>query len=273
MHNRSSQTKRNSKTMIAQMALGGRSLLRGLKLLSQPGIRQYVVIPLTLNIALFGAGIWYIQGWFQKIFDWIDGFLPSWLHWLQWLLAPMLVIAVAITLFSLFSMLLNLVAAPFNSLLAEKVEYHQTGRFASGQPMRMQSLLADTVPLLWGELNKILYALLWMIPFLILFIIPVVNVAAPLFWILYSTWMLAIQYMDIPMGNHALGGRAVRKELRQKRALSMGFGGMTLLLTSIPFVNFLAMPAAVAGATLLWLEQFSQEPPAPNTEEKPFATS
>ena len=56
-------------------------------------------------------------------------------------------------------------------------------------------------------------------------------------------------------------------------ARTVSFGGMTLLLTSIPFVNFLAMPAAVAGATLLWLEQFSQEPPAPNTEEKPFATS
>ncbi|MEO5353016.1 MAG: sulfate transporter CysZ [Magnetococcus sp. XQGC-1] len=259
--------------MIAQMVLGGRTLLRGLQLLSQPGIRQYVVIPLILNIALFGAGIWYIHGWLQKIFDWIDGFLPSWLHWLQWLLVPLLVIAVAITLFSLFSMLLNLVAAPFNSLLAEQVEYQQTGRFATGKPITMQSLLADTAPLLWGELNKILYALLWMIPFLLLFIIPVVNVVAPLFWILYSTWMLAIQYMDIPMNNHALNGRQVRQTLRQKRALSMGFGGMTLLLTSLPFVNFLAMPAAVAGATLLWLEQFAQEQPTPDTGEKPFARS
>lgn len=247
--------------MLAHVAIGGSYLLRGLKLLAQPGIRQYVVIPLTLNMALFGVGIWYIFGWLQGIIDWINGFLPAWLHWLHWLLIPLLVMTVAVTLFSVFSMLLNLVAAPFNSLLAEQVEYHQTGQFAAATPMTAATLLRDTIPLFRNEMNKIFYALFWMIPFLILFVVPVLNVVAPVLWIVYSAWMLAIQYLDVPMGNHGLIGKEVRQQLRQQRALSLGFGGMALLLTALPLINFLAMPAAVAGATLFWLERCAPDRP------------
>ncbi len=247
--------------MVAQMIIGGGYLLRGLALLTRSGIRRYVVIPLLLNMALFGVGIWTLTGWLKTIFEWIDGFLPSWLHWLQWLVAPLMVVAVATTVFFTFSMVTNLIAAPFNSLLAEQVEYHLTGRFPEGEAMSVQALLTRTVPLLWGEINKILYALFWMIPFLILFIIPVVHIAAPFLWMLYSAWMLAIQYLDLPMGNHDLAGGEVRQRLRRQRPLSLGFGGMVLLLNTLPLVNLLAMPAAVAGATLLWVERFAPVQP------------
>ncbi len=39
----------------------------------------------------------------------------------------------------------------------------------------------------------------------------------------------------------------------------MGFGGATLFLTLIPVVNFLAMPTAVAGATVMWAEEFDKK--------------
>ncbi|MBF0461572.1 MAG: sulfate transporter CysZ [Magnetococcales bacterium] len=245
--------------MVTQVLIGGSYLLRGLALLVRPGIRRYVVIPLALNVTLFGLGIWYVYGWLQAVFAWIDSFLPSWLHWLYWLVTPVLVVAVAGTLFFTFSMLTNLIAAPFNSLLAEQVEYQLTGRFPDGEALSGQALLSKTIPLLWDEIGKIGHAVLWMIPFLLLFIIPFVHVAAPFCWLLYSSWMLAIQYLDLPMGNHDMTGRQVRRLLRSERPLSLGFGGMVLLLNTLPVVNFIAMPAAVAGATLLWVERFAPE--------------
>jgi uncharacterized protein involved in cysteine biosynthesis len=33
-----------------------------------------------------------------------------------------------------------------------------------------------------------------------------------------------------------------------------------MIMTSIPLINFIAMPVAVAGATLLWVEQFHSTP-------------
>ncbi|MEO5339189.1 MAG: sulfate transporter CysZ [Magnetococcus sp. MYC-9] len=244
--------------MLKHFIMGSSYPLRGLAMLSRPGLRRYVVVPLILNTLLFGAGTWYIFGWFQKIFEWIDGFLPSWLHWLQWLLAPLLVVAVASTIFFTFSMLANLIAAPFNSLLAEQVEYQLTGCHPAGQEGSVRDMLSKTVPLMWGELHKILYSLLWMILFLLLFIVPVINMVAPFLWVLYSAWMLAIQYLDLPMGNHDLSGRQVRRRLRQQRMLSLGFGGAVLLLNTLPLANFLAMPAAVVGATLMWVERFAK---------------
>jgi CysZ protein len=65
--------------------------------------------------------------------------------------------------------------------------------------------------------------------------------------------MLVIEYIDYPMANHLLHFSQQRKLLRQRRVLSYSFGGSSLLMTMIPFVNFLAMPVSVAGATAMWV--------------------
>jgi CysZ protein len=62
------------------------------------------------------------------------------------------------------------------------------------------------------------------------------------------------------MGNHGLRFGEQKKRLRQKRFLSLGFGGAVSIAVMIPVLNFLAMPAAVAGATAMWVEQFSDSP-------------
>ena len=38
------------------------------------------------------------------------------------------------------------------------------------------------------------------------------------------------------------------------RGLSLGFGAAVTAAMMVPVLNFLVMPAAVAGATLLWLD-------------------
>jgi CysZ protein len=52
-----------------------------------------------------------------------------------------------------------------------------------------------------------------------------------------------------------LSFRDQRRLLRQHWPLTLGFGAMVLLLTLIPLLNFLAMPAAVIGATLMWFRK------------------
>lgn len=41
----------------------------------------------------------------------------------------------------------------------------------------------------------------------------------------------------------------------------MGFGGLVALCTGIPVVNFVVVPAAVVGATLLWVEELAAANP------------
>jgi CysZ protein len=64
------------------------------------------------------------------------------------------------------------------------------------------------------------------------------------------------------MSNHGILFRQQRQRLRQQRMLVMGFGSAVMLLTLVPVVNFLAMPAAVIGATLMWVERFHQGNPS-----------
>jgi len=77
-------------------------------------------------------------------------------------------------------------------------------------------------------------------------------------WFLYTAWMLAFQYVDYPMGNHGYKFTAIRARLRGRRLLGLGFGAATAAMTLVPVLNFVVMPAAVAGATALWVRELRE---------------
>jgi CysZ protein len=62
------------------------------------------------------------------------------------------------------------------------------------------------------------------------------------------------------MGNHDLSFADQKKRLSQHRGLTLGFGGSVMVLTTIPLINFVVMPLAVAGATIIWVEQLAVSP-------------
>ena len=236
--------------MLKQVFTGARCFIQGLGLLARPGIKRFVLIPLSINIAVFAALFAVLAGQFGELIDWMMPELPAWLGWLSYLLWLVFALLAGIVLFFSFSVVANIIAAPFNAILAEAVERHLTGREpppGSGIAQALREAPAAIV----DELRKVLYYVVWAIPFLVLFVIPGVNLLAPLAWALFSAWMLAVQYCDFPLGNHGLKFTEQRARLRQRRGLAYGFGAMSLLATLIPVFNFLVMPTAVAGATAL----------------------
>lgn len=244
--------------MFTQPFKGAKYLLEGFGLLTRPGIKRFVVVPLAVNIALFSALIWFLAGQFKAFLQWLLSYLPDWLAWLDWLLWPVFAIVTAIVIFFTFSLVANLIAAPFNALLAQAVESNLRGRPATGGSQGMGALLQalkDLPSTILDELGKLAYYLRWAIPLLLLSLIPVLNLAAPLLWAVFSAWILAVEYSDYPLGNRGMRGPQQRETLRKKRMLSLGFGATTLVLTLTPIANFLIMPAAVAGATAMWVKE------------------
>lgn len=233
---------------------GASYLFRGFGLLLKPGIRVWVIIPLLINCLLFAIGIAVGVQQFESLMQWLMPDLPGWLQWLSWLLWILFAAGALLIMFFTFSLAANLVGSPFNALLAQAVERH-LGHAESGTPASDVGLFANIIPAMANEVKKILYFILWSIPFLVLFLIPVVNLAAPVLWFLFSAWVFALEYTDYPMGNHDLSFAEQRKILRARSFQSIGFGGVVGLATMIPVANFLVMPAAVAGATLYWSEQ------------------
>ncbi|HXH04762.1 MAG TPA: sulfate transporter CysZ [Candidatus Competibacteraceae bacterium] len=240
--------------MLDALLQGARYPLRGLGWLTRPGLRRYVLVPLAVNALLFGGATWWGAGQLQGLIQWLDARLPDWLAWLSWLLWPLFLVAVLLVGFYTFTLVANLLAAPFNGLLAEKVEDMLTpdhGR-PDSRPLWQEIVIAPA-----AELRKLGYFLARALPLLLLFLIPGVNAAAPFVWLAFSAWLLALQYLDYPLGNHHIAFPEQRRLLRQRRLLAVGFGAGCLLLTLVPVLNFLAMPASVIGATLLWREQLA----------------
>ena len=97
----------------------------GFNLIFLPKIRRFVIIPLIINITVFSAAIYLLS---QKMDAWIQSLLPSWLSWLEWLIWPLFAATALLFVFYSFTLVANLIAAPFNSLLAARVEEHLTGK-------------------------------------------------------------------------------------------------------------------------------------------------
>ena len=116
-----------------------------------------------------------------------------------------------------------------------------------------------------SEGRKLLYFLVRTIPFILLFflgfIFPPIGFIATLLWFFFSAWMLAIEYSDYPMGNHAMRFPDQRQTLKANRMFALGFGTATVAATMIPVVNFFAMPVAVAGSTAMWVDHWKDNIP------------
>jgi CysZ protein len=242
--------------MIGNLFTGFGHIFSGLKLIAQPGLRRFVIIPLSINIALFGGATWYL---FTRFDQWMTSLMPNfpdWLSWLEtaliWILWPLFSIMILLVIFYTFTFIANLIAAPFNSLLAEKVEKHLTGQdLNTGPGFPTSEMIKRSIG---SELSKLMYFAKWWILLFIVTLIPVINLAAPFIWVLFGAWMLSLEYLDYPMANHNKFFKDINKQAISKRSLSLGFGGGVMMFTSIPVINLIAMPAGVAGATALWVK-------------------
>lgn len=234
----------------------------GWRLLRQPGLRRFIWTPLFVNLLVFGA-----LGW------WVNALATQWLHswalfssfgdwWIvnaletviRWLFTIVLLFSTAF----LFTLLANFVGAPFNGLLAERVEAHLLGE--TGAPTPSWFSMVKSVPrLMLSEVSKLLYLIACLIPLLLLQFVPLINILAPALLFLFGAWMFTLEYMDYPMGNHGSLFRDVRSRMRLNRPAAYGFGCGVAVLSMIPLVNLFIMPIAVAGATALYVDHFRAE--------------
>lgn len=239
--------------MIGDIGKGTGYLAKGFSLIKQPGIRGYVVMPLLINILLFGGVVWFgfssLDPLVQKLMSYVPGFL-SFLEWIIWLLVTVMT---AVIVFFIFTPIANIISAPFNAIMSEKIEEKLTGKDINSG-VSLMTIIKDSI---LSQIGKLFYIALWSIGLLLISIIPVINVVSPLLWVLFGSWLLTLEYVDYPMGNHDLPFKAQKQTMKKRRGLALGFGGGIMVLTSIPIVNFIVIPVAVAGVTVMWVEQLA----------------
>jgi len=228
---------------------------KGFTLMLKPGAKRYVVLPLLINIIVFtlfiGVGYHYVGLGNQ----WLDHHIAHWLHWLKWLVWLLFIVGSLFFIVYLFTIVANIIASPFNGFLSEKIEQIINGKKSQEEFKFSQCffIMKKAVERQW---RFFLYFLLRAIPLLILFFIPGINIIAGVLWFIFTAWMMALQYLDYPFDNHHIGFKNMIKAMHEKPLINLNFGIIVTLLSSVPIVNLFIIPAAVAGATAIWVEHY-----------------
>lgn len=228
--------------------------LKGFSLILTPGLRRFVLVPLAINLVLFSILFYWLFLQLQDIALMVESWVPDYLTWITSILLPLAMLGILVAFSYVFSAATNWIAAPFNGLLAERLEAHLTGhRFEDGG---FGAVLKD-IPRTFGrEFKKLGYYIPRAIGFLLLLlIIPVVG---PLIWFLFTAWMMSIQYCDYPYDNHKIPFDDMKRDLREQKGLTFSFGIIVMAFSMIPVVNLVVMPVAICGATLMFVERFKR---------------
>lgn len=236
----------------SQIAQGFHYFIYGWKLLGQRRFLPFVLFPILINTLLMLGLIW---AFFANIGNLFDMWLPNWLEWLSFILIPLIFLMILVIFYFTFTTLANFVAAPFNGLLAEKVELYLTNEPLGD--MSINAMLKDLPRMLKREWQKMMYSLPRLIALFLLGFVPVLGqTVVPVLAFIFGAWLIAIQYCDYPFDNHRISFGRMRNALAQQRVLNFTFGSLVSLFTMIPLVNLVVMPVAVCGATALWVKEY-----------------
>ncbi len=150
---------------------------------------------------------------------------------------------------SLFTVFFNLIAAPLNGLLAEKTQNIFFGSAIPSLPF---------YKIVLRSIKRQIEFLSYFLPrFLViggLFFIPFLQPIYPFLWFLFNAWILSIQYQDFAMDNNLISFKETRKKVASSKMHSLGLGFSINLVSFIPILNILTLPAAVIGGTMLCCE-------------------
>jgi len=228
-------------------------MMLGIRHLLTDGLKRFIILPIAFNFLLF-AGLFYLiyHYLFPYSYYYINQ-LPSWLSFLSGVFLIIFAISFFLLFLSMFTVAFNIIAAPFNGLLAEKAQnllYHSAipalsfGQIAMRTIKRQGQFLAYFLPRFFGMC--------------ILFFVPFIQPIYPFLWFMFTAWVLSMQYQDFSMDNNLIDFKQMRQNMGNEAMLSLGFGSVISVASFIPILNLITMPAAVIGGVILYCDQHMQ---------------
>ena len=173
------------------------SFLEGFSLARHPGLRRYTWLPVGISLVVCVTGLYFAFDYLIDVTNRFIAGLPEWLSWLDLLLKPLLYITGVLGGAWLFGLLAVLIASPFLGAFSMALERLRYG----SAPESDTAIWTDISMSLAREGRKILYHLPRLLLVFLLTLIPVINLAAPVIWLLFGAWTMAVQFVDYPTEN------------------------------------------------------------------------
>lgn len=249
---------------------------RGMKVVffEHPGLVRYWAFPILITVLVFCLGSWatwtyggeLLDSWWQAPTE--DGWLAGVTRFFHAIASFVLSLALWAASLVVLMFLTNVIAAPFNGALSTAVERIKTGQALADEGFGV--LVRDIGRTIVLEAVKMLLYLCVMVPLFILQCgVPGFgSILVSVVGFVFTAWYWGLDYTDWPAERR---GWTVGHRFSNARARFwtwFGFGAGVWLFLFVPFVNLLFMPAAVAGGTLLFLDQ---EGAAPDPTPTPSA--
>jgi CysZ protein len=225
-----------------------------LQLLFLADLKPFVIVPIIINALIFTILFFIANHYMFALNHWLVSFLPFWLQWLSVIFWLLFFVSFLIVIAYTFTLIANLIAAPFNSLLADKVALYLQGKPLTDEGNN-GSVLSTILPSMKRQMAVIIYYLPRALAILLLFFIPLIQIGAFIIWTFFNAWFLSVQYLDYPSDAQGISFGQMLVKMQHKRALLLGFGLSILGLSLIPIINFISMPVAVIAATHIWLNE------------------
>ncbi len=234
--------------MVKQLKLGFSFIFRGMKLLFEiPGALKWAIFPFLINLALIAGTITFVMsempGWIGAGVSFLlgdpTGFFYGLLYKALLFLASLL--SVVLTFYIGF-LLSTIIAAPFNSILAEKTLDHCNSQ--SVKAMGFKDWLRITMKQLGVSLIRaLLFAIVGLMIFIFSFI-PLLNLIGAFVAFL----IVAFDCIDYSMEIKLMTLKERLTYFRQHFSVFTGMAIMLGLTLMVPGLTLLLLPCAIIGA-------------------------
>ena len=178
---------------------GAGALIDGFRRLSHPALRVWVIWPILINLAVFAGLAWLLMGWLTGSIQGVMDGLPEWLNFLRWIMWVLAVLMMALVFGVSFTTLTLLIGAPFYVVLTRRAMMLVSVEPFPSANTSFRAIVQETVSAVLRELSKIRRFIPWVLLALGVSVIPVINVLAPIVWLLVNSWIFAFQFVDYPI--------------------------------------------------------------------------
>ena len=241
-------------------------------LIKQPSLWSSVIWPTLITIGLFTLGMWAVYSYAGDLALalWAKPAGQSWISslWLGlwWSYYALTHLVAALMTYGAVIVVGGVLASPFNDVISERTEALLLGpRRVEGPKL---SLVSSTLSSLRSTAIIAGMYVSCLIPLLALHLIPGVgSVAYTLIAAALSAFFVAMEYCDVLLERKGFRMKAKFGVVWQERAVTMGFGAGMSALLAIPLLNFLCIPLAVIGGTMVGLALEQRELYGPGQDE------
>lgn len=233
----------------------------GIKIGLSKECRLFIIVPIIINFIVLSFGAFFAYRAITGYLDSLVAMLPDWAQFVSYILAFMVFLSISLAFCFVFSLAASIIASPFYSFLAEKVELKLYG--TKGNDDGVADIIKDVPRIIKRELRKQLFYLPRAALCLILLFIPVVNILFTPVWFLLSSYMAALQFSDYAFDNHKVNFPLMRKALGSSVPTTFLFGMAVAFLLTIPILNLIIPPCAVCAGTIYYVRLRQVNPDLP----------